>query len=182
MTLPTSQSNERDNHMTPTADDVSRTVLHEGNRVLVDCLTKIQHCVGQLSEEQVWWRPHASMNSIGNLILHLTGNVRQWMISGIGGSPDVRNRPAEFTERRKISKAQLLADLGQVVRETRAVLERVTAADMLRERPIQEWTVTGWAAIFDCIPHFKGHTQEIICFTRLQLGDAYQFHWQPKAN
>jgi hypothetical protein len=62
----------------PTADDVTRTILHESNGVFDQCLAKIEHCLSQLTDEQVWWRPHESLNSIGNLILHLTGNVRQW--------------------------------------------------------------------------------------------------------
>ena len=166
--------------MSPIADDVSRAVLHEASVVLHECVIKIRHCLDQLTEEQVWWRPHESMNSIGNLILHLTGNVRQWMVSGIGGSADVRNRAAEFDERGPISKAELLAGLEEVVGQTNDVFRRATAADMLSPRLIQGFTVTGWAAVFHCVPHFKGHTQEIICDTRMQLKEAYRFHWQPQ--
>jgi hypothetical protein len=167
--------------MSPTADDVSGAVLHEASAVLDQCVAKIRHCLDQLSEEQVWWRPHPAMNSIGNLILHLTGNVRQWMVSGLGGSSDVRDRPSEFAERGPISKAKLLAGLEMAVGATREVFRRATAAEMLTPRRIQGFTVTGWGALFDCIPHFKGHTQEIICETRLQLKDAYRFHWQPES-
>jgi len=166
--------------MTRSADDVSRAVLQEAGNVLDDCLTKIKHCVGQLSEEQVWWRPHDSMNAIGNLILHLTGNVRQWMVSGIGESADVRNRPAEFAEKGPVPKTNLLEGLEQVVAETKETLSRATADSMSHPRRIQGFTVTGWASLFDSVPHFKGHTQEIICYTRLQLKDAYKFHWRPE--
>jgi hypothetical protein len=120
------------------------------------------------------------MNSIANLILHLTGNVWQWMVAGIGGSVDVRNRPAEFAEQGPIPKAKLLAAMEVVVAETAEVFRRATAADMLSARRIQGFTVTGWGALFDCIPHFKGHTQEIICETRMQLKEAYRIHWQPQ--
>jgi hypothetical protein len=166
--------------MSPTADDVSRAVLHEASAVLDQCVIKIRHCLEQLSEEQVWWRPHESMNSIGNLILHLTGNLRQWMVSGIGKVVDVRNRPGEFAERGPIPKAKLLAGLEEVVGETTNLFQQATAVDMLSQRRIQGFTVTGWAALFDCIPHFKGHTQEIVFETRMQLKEAYRFHWQPQ--
>jgi hypothetical protein len=166
--------------MTTSGDDVSHAVLHEAGRVLDDCLAKIKHCLGQLSEEQVWWRPLDSMNAIGNLVLHLTGNVRQWMVSGIGGSADVRNRPAEFSEKGPVSRATLLEGLEKVVAETKAAFSQATAASMSSPRRIQGFTVTGWAALFDSVPHFKGHTQEIICYTRLQLKDAYKFHWRPE--
>jgi len=162
-----------------TADAVSQAVLAEAAALLDQCVTKIAHCLDQLSEEQVWWRPEKSMNSIGNLILHLCGNMRQWMVSGIGGAADIRQRSAEFAERGPIPKAELLSRLKQVIAETKAAFQRTGAADMARERVIQGYTVSGWGAIFHTIPHFNGHTQEIISFTRMQLGDAYKFYWKP---
>jgi uncharacterized damage-inducible protein DinB len=166
--------------MPPTADDVTRAVLEEAGIELDECITKIRHCLGQLTDEQVWWRPTESMNSIGNLILHLTGNVRQWMVSGLGGEADHRDRPAEFAQRDPIPKAMLIAPLEQVVRETKEVFSRLGSEQMLAERTIQGFKVTGWNALFHCVPHFKGHTQEIISFTRMQLQDRYRFHWQPE--
>jgi hypothetical protein len=162
-----------------TADAVSQAVLFEAAALLDQCVAKIAHCLDQLSEEQVWWRPEKSMNSIGNLILHLCGNMRQWMVSGIGGAADIRQRSAEFAERGPIPKAELLSRLKQVIAETKEAFQRNDAADMARERVIQGYMVSGWGAIFHTIPHFNGHTQEIISFTRMQLGDAYKFHWKP---
>src|SRR5689334_16459965 len=74
-------------------------VCHAAAAELADALRMIQHCCGQLSDGQIWWRPNESMNSIGNLLLHLTGNLRQWVVSGLGGTADTRNRPAEFAAR-----------------------------------------------------------------------------------
>jgi len=79
-----------------------------------------------------------------------------------------------------IPKAGLLQQLNQVIEETKAVFASVSAHEMLTERRIQGFAVTGWGAVFSCIPHFEAHTQEIICYTRMQLGDRYQFHWQPQ--
>src|SRR3954452_23792908 len=70
--------------------------IQAANVGLAKGLHKITHCMLQLTDEQVWQRPRPEMNSVGNLITHLCGNLRQWIISGVGGSPDVRNRPAEF--------------------------------------------------------------------------------------
>jgi len=164
---------------TPTADDITRAVLAEANAVFDQCQTKIEHCLAQLTDEQVWWRPHESLNSIGNLVLHLSGNVRQWIVSGIGEAPDVRRRPAEFSEQGPIPKATVLHQLATVVAEAKSVLDRATTEGMLTERRIQGFNVTGWGALFHTLPHFNGHTQEIICLTRTQLGDRYRFHWQP---
>jgi hypothetical protein len=154
---------------------VTRAALDEARAVLDRCLIKIRHCVEQLSDEQLWWRPNESMNSIGNLVLHLSGNLRQWIVSGLGGRADVRNRPAEFAERGPIPKAKLLADLSDVVSEAIEVLQKPTATDMAEPRVIQGYTVTGWGGLFDAVPHFQGHTQEIVYVTRMQLKDGYQY-------
>ena len=162
-----------------TADDLAAAVGTEAGNELTSALGKIKHCLDQLTDEQVWWRSHASLNSIGNLILHLCGNVRQWVVAGLGGAADLRDRPAEFTERGPIPKADLLGKLDSVVGEAKEVLGKLTARQLLEARRIQGFDVTGLAAIFDSVPHFRGHTQEIVHLTRLQLGDAYKFAWTP---
>jgi hypothetical protein len=91
----------------------------------------------------------------------------------------VRDRPAEFAERGPIPKDELLRSLAAVVSEAKQVLGRLTARQLLESRRIQEFEVTGLAAIFDAVPHFRGHTQEIVSMARLQLGDAYRFFWVP---
>lgn len=162
-----------------TADDLAAAVGTEAAKELSSALVKITHCVAQLSDEEVWWRSQFSLNSIGNLILHLCGNLRQWIVAGLGAAADSRDRPAEFAERGPISRDELLRRLQSVVDEARAVLTRQTARQLLEVRRIQGFDLTGLAAIFDSVPHFRGHTQEIIHLTRLQRGAAYQFAWSP---
>lgn len=162
-----------------TADELATAVGTEAANELASAWSRITHCVNQLNEEQVWWRSHPSLNSIGNLLLHLRGNVRQWIIAGVGGASDVRNRPAEFAERGPIPKAELLRKLEAVVRSANDVLNRLTARQLLEPRRIQGFDVTGAAAILNSVAHFRGHTQEIIHMTRLQLGDRYTFAWMP---
>jgi hypothetical protein len=162
-----------------TADELATAVSTEAASELASALGKIKHCLGQLTDEQVWWRSSPSLNSIGNLTLHLCGNVRQWIVARLGGAADVRDRPAEFSERGPIPKGELLCRLEAVVDEARAVLARQTARQLLEARRIQGFDVTGLKAIFDSVPHSWGHTQEIIGMARLQLGDAYKFAWTP---
>jgi hypothetical protein len=127
----------------------------------------------------VWWRPQPALNSIANLILHLQGNLRQWIVSGVGGAPDTRNRPAEFSERRPIPRDELLRRLEEVINQADAALARATAAQLLQPRRIQGFDETVLSAIWDSLTHLSGHTQEIVYMTRLQLGDAYCFEWVP---
>jgi hypothetical protein len=162
-----------------TADDLAAAVGREAANELASALSKIKHCLSQLNEEQVWCRSQPSLNSIGNLTLHLCGNLRQWVVAGLGDAADVRDRPAEFAELGPISKEELLQALDAVVGEAKEVLGRLTTRQLLEPRRIQGFDVTGLAAIFDTVPHFRGHTQEIAHITRLQLGDAYKFFWLP---
>lgn len=146
---------------------------------LAEGVKKIKHCLGQLTDEQVWWRPHDSMNSVANIVLHLCGNTRQWILSGIGGEPDMRDRPREFSDRSSIPKAELVRRLDEIAGQADAVLAGATDQELLRHRRIQGFDETALSAAFDCISHFRGHQQEIVYITRLQLGDAYQFEWVP---
>ena len=162
-----------------TADDLAAAVGAEAGRELTSALKRIRHCLDQLNDEQIWWRAAPGMNSIGNLILHLCGNVRQWIIAGLGGAIDVRDRPAEFAERGPVARAELLRRLDAVVDEAKEVLVGLSARHLLEVRRIQGDEVTGLTALFDSVPHFRGHAQEIVYRTRLHLGDAYRFAWTP---
>ena len=162
-----------------TADELASKVGFEAGRELAAAHDKIKHCLAQLTDEQVWHRSRPSSNSIGNLLLHLCGNLRQWIVSGLGGTNDVRDRPGEFSQRTPIAKQELLKTLDGVVEEATTELARMTASELLRVRRVQGFDETGLAVIFSSVPHFRGHTQEIVSMTRLQLGDAFRFAWAP---
>jgi len=143
-------------------------------------MRKIEHCVGQLSDEQVWWRPRPEMNSIANLMLHLSGHLRQWVVSGVGGAKDVRQRPLEFSDRSNRSKDEVMGVLKATVREADAVLGGLKAEGLLLRRRIQAYDKTIMGAVINAVPHFRGHVQEIIHMTREQLGaEKYRFDFVP---
>lgn len=144
-----------------------------------DAIRKLRFCIGQLSEDQLWWRPSESMNSVGNLVLHLCGNVRQWVVSGVGGVPDRRNRPQEFAHREQLSADQLGEMLTDISGEFRQTLEQVSEAELIRMRTVQGYNVSGLQAVIESVAHFRGHTQEITHMTRIQLGDSYEFDFVP---
>jgi hypothetical protein len=152
---------------------VARDVLSEGMR-------KVEHCLSQLSDEQLWWRPRPEMNSIANLLLHLSGNMRQWIIAPCTGLADVRNRPAEFGDRSGRTKQQVLAILQKTVAEADAAMAGVAPEQLTQPRRVQSYDVTLLQAIFNTVSHFRGHVQEIIHMTRAQLGERYRFDFVPK--
>lgn len=161
------------------APTVGRMYLSQCQRRLEAGFGRIRHCVDQLSDEQVWWRPTEAMNSIGNILLHLCGNLQQWIIAGVQQQLDQRNRPQEFAERQAIPKRELLGRLEAVVGDARRVLADTTDQQLLEPRRIQGFDETVLSATFDSVSHFAGHVQEIIYITRLQLGDQYRFAWVP---
>jgi Protein of unknown function (DUF1572) len=159
--------------------DLERAVGRELAHELTQALERIRHCLDQLTDEQVWRRPAEGMNSVGNLLLHLNGNVRQWIVSGLGGAPDDRDRLAEFAACGPIPKEELCDTLHATVEEAKAVLAAQAAADWLRVRRIQGFEVSGLGAAIDSVAHFRGHTQEIVHVTRTLLGERYRFAWTP---
>jgi hypothetical protein len=162
-----------------TADELAFEIKKEAADELVNAVGRIKHCVDQLRDDWIWAKPHPALNSIGNLILHLEGNLTQWIVCGIGGAEDHRNRPAEFAEQPAIPRADLLRRLEIAVASASLAFERQDADALARVRRIQGFEVTGVGAIFSSIPHFRGHTQEIIHMTRAILGAGYQMQWKP---
>jgi uncharacterized damage-inducible protein DinB len=130
-------------------------------------LPRIARCLRELSSEQIWWRPNPASNSVGNLVLHLAGNVRQWVIAGLGGASDTRRREREFQERGPVSRAALLAGLQRTVREACSVLGKASSQDLSRFYTIQAFRVTGLQAVFHVSEHFSHHAGQIILATKM---------------
>lgn len=144
-------------------------------RELAEAHARIVHAVSQLSDHDIWWRPFEQQNAVGNILLHLCGNMGQWLISGVGGAPDARNRPAEFAERRPVAKADLLQQLARTVAAADEAIVRGAGEELLRVRHVQHGPQTGMAAIFHSVSHLVGHAQEIVYIARLRLGIGYAF-------
>lgn len=162
-----------------TADELAAEVGKAAAFELGEAFARIRHCVGQLADEQVWFRSGEQLNSIGNLLLHLSGNVRQYLVAGLTHAPDTRDRPKEFLERSPIAKGDLLARLGDAVADAQRAMSAMTAAELLLVRRIQNRDFTGLAAIMQSVPHFRGHTQEITYMARSLLGSIYRFAGMP---
>lgn len=153
--------------------------LSEARRQLGECATTIRHCLTQLDVVQVWWRPQQTMNSIGNLVLHLIGNLRQRFLSDVGGQPSDRDRFGEFTERRIIPRNDLVERFDETVGRVDALLAVMSPARLTERCPYEVTSGpldgTVQALILRTLMHLAGHTQEIVFMTRLQLGKQYVF-------
>lgn len=168
--------------MPPSADELAREFVQESIHLLQQSLHKIQHCLNQLNFDQLWWRPEPELNSIGNLILHLCGNLNQWAVCGITNTKDERQREQEFSPDADLSLDAIRAILDQTVEQAYETIESLSAATLLERRTIQGFSVTVMGAISHTVPHFVGHTHQIIYLTRLQKGTDYQFDWSPDSS
>ena len=145
-------------------------------RLMKEYLPKIQRCMHELSDDDIWWRANETSNSIGNLILHLCGNMRQWIVSGIGGAQDVRNRSQEFSERTRLPKSALIRMFENTLQEVDRVLERFDTSALLEVRHIQKWDVTCLDAISHVVEHVAQHMGQIIYITKLRKGVDLRFY------
>ena len=137
---------------------------------------QIRECVEQLSEEQLWWRPNEQANSVGNLLMHLEGNLRQWIVGGVGGAPDVRNRAGEFAARESATADELLSRLEQTLDEADAVLVRLRPEQLTDRRRVQARDVTVLEAIYQVVQHFALHLGQIILVAKAEVPGAIKFY------
>lgn len=151
---------------------IKRSSYHLGD----DFLPKIERCLALLSDEQIWWRPNEESNSIGNLLLHLSGNARQWIVSGLGAASDARHRDSEFARREIIARDELLALLRQTINEAVATLETFDPDRLLERKRIQGLEVTALEAVLHVVEHFSMHTGQIILLTKMMANTDLGFY------
>jgi uncharacterized damage-inducible protein DinB len=137
---------------------------------------KIRQCVLALPDGALWKRADESSNSIANLLLHLAGNVRQWIVGGVGGFPVTRDRPAEFAARDGPDAPTLLESLESVLLEADSVMAGLSEADLLEPRTIQGRETTVLAAIYHVVEHFAMHTGQIVLLAKASAPGAIHFY------
>jgi uncharacterized damage-inducible protein DinB len=146
------------------------------HRLYDECLARIRACLDKLTDDQVWWRPNESSNSIGNLLLHLNGNVHQWILTGLGGQEDHRKRQQEFDERKQIPKEQLWNLLYTTMLELIPVIDSVTPEELLRKRPVQTFEESGITILIHVTEHFSYHTGQIAWITKMFTSEDLGFY------
>ena len=151
---------------------ISRSRYH----LIEDFLPKIERCLERLTDEQIWWRPNEQSNSIGNLLLHLCGNARQWIVCGVGLAPDARDRDAEFAQRDVIARDDLHSLLERTLADVDATLAQFDANRLLDVRTIQGLEVSVLEAILHVVEHFSMHTGQILMMTKMLTNADLAFY------
>jgi uncharacterized damage-inducible protein DinB len=159
-------------------EECARTFLEFSRRTLVgEYWPRTCACLEPLSDDQVWWRPNEQSNSIGNLLLHLNGNLRQWVVAPLSEPSSVRNRSAEFAERSQIAPRVLRQNLAGTLEEIDSILNRLNSADLLKKYTIQDLKgVTALEAIYHAVEHFSMHYGQILYIAKLLTGADLGFY------
>ena len=137
---------------------------------------RIETCLAKLTPEQIWLRHTDNENAVGNLVLHLTGNVRQWILSGVGGQPDARVRDTEFAARGGVEPAELRTRLRATVDEAAALIRALPAARLADRLTVQGYDIAVLEAILHVVEHFSGHTGQIVFATKFLTGEDLGFY------
>lgn len=145
-------------------------------RIYLENIPRIAKCLDRLSEEEIWFAHNQHVNSIGNLILHLCGNVTQWMGSGLGVEKDLRKRDAEFIKQRHIEAERLMEGLYDLRKVTDPALARLMELEIDSPLRVQGFSETPLSILVHVIEHFSYHTGQIAQMTKLLKATDLEFY------
>ena len=143
---------------------------------LLQLMDRIETCVGKLTPQQVWARGAESQNAVGNLLLHLDGNLRQWILHGVGGQPDTRDRDREFAARDGATSRELSARLRATVDQVAKLIRALPLSRLTERVTTQGYNVTVLGSIYHVVEHFSGHTFQIIFMAKQFTGEDLGFY------
>ena len=143
---------------------------------------KVQKCLDILSEEQIWHQPNNFSNSIGNLILHLCGNINQYAVSSLGYTEDKRERDLEFSTKEGFNKAELMERLKSTIENAKAVIKKLDEKELLKMRSVQGFNFTGMGIIIHVAEHYSYHTGQIAFITKLLKNKDLGFYAEINLN
>jgi hypothetical protein len=142
---------------------------------------RIDTCLEKLSDEQIWWRGADESNAVGNLVLHLCGNLGQWVVASVGNAPDTRDRDAEFNASGGAGREELRSRLRSRIAETTAVIRGLTGQRLLEHVHVQKYDVTVLEAVYHAVEHFAQHAAQIMYATKLLTRTDLGFYGHLKA-
>ncbi|MGK0365309.1 MAG: putative damage-inducible protein DinB [Saprospiraceae bacterium] len=141
-------------------------VAETRRRLFEESIPRIEKCMDLLTEDEIWYKPNANSNSVGNIVLHLCGNVRQWIGTGLGKLPTVRQRDEEFSTKGGLTKKEILEKLKQLQKMSEDVLSKVTPKDLLAVHNVQVYQETGLSILVHVTEHFSYHVGQITFFVK----------------
>lgn len=156
--------------------ELIREFIHNSISRIDENTKKVNKCFEELDEKDIWIHPNESSNSIGNLVLHLCGNIRQYIISSLGEREDIRERDLEFSTRGGPNKIELLEKLSMIIREAKSIIRTADAAKLLKIQSVQGYEYSGLGIIYHVVEHYSYHTGQIIFFTKLLKNKDLAFY------
>jgi uncharacterized damage-inducible protein DinB len=157
-------------------DPLDRVFLKFSADKLRQFASRIEVCLDKLNDDQIWLRGSENANAVGNLVLHLCGNLRQWIGTGVAGKPDVRVRDREFAARGDIAATDLKERLRTTVEDTAAIIQSLTAERLAETTRVQSYDITVFEAVYHVVEHFAQHTGQIIFATKALTGEDLGFY------
>lgn len=141
--------------------------------------TKLEKVFQTLDASEIWHRPNSSSNSVGNLVLHLCGNITQYIISTLGDAPDLRDRDAEFAAEEGMTKAELWEQLTATIESAKQVIAGLDEAKLIQTQVVQGQTYTGIKIVLHVVEHYSYHTGQLIFWTKLlkDIDMGYYADW-----
>lgn len=147
----------------------SRYRLGESTRMIKISLAAVE-------EENIWKKPNESSNSIGNQILHICGNMTQYIIASLGNQDDLRKRDEEFSTTAGYSKKELILKLEDTVNKAKSVLNNCNSEQLLKKRVVQGFSLSGIGIILHAVEHYSYHTGQIAFWTKLMVNKDLGFY------
>lgn len=148
-------------------NEITAELLNHSTDRMQENTDKISTCFNELNDDEIWKLPNDSLSSVGNLILHLCGNIGQYAISSLGHRPDIRERDKEFAALQGFSKGQLLEKLVSTVNDAKSTILNCDEAELLRIRSVQGYSMSGIGIIVHVTEHYSYHTGQIIFWTKI---------------
>jgi uncharacterized damage-inducible protein DinB len=148
-------------------DRIGNELILESVMRINESTQKIIRCLDIIDESDVWKSPNEQLNSVGNLILHVCGNIGQYIISSLGGAEDNRDRDLEFSTKGGHTKADLLEKLMKTIQKATSVILQISEKELLHERVVQGMAHTGIGIVIHVTEHISYHTGQIIFLTKL---------------
>ena len=145
-------------------------------RLFEESYSRIDNCLNRLTDDQIWKKPNEESNSIGNLVLHLMGNVRQYLCSGIGAQKDIRQRNSEFLLSSRCTKSVLLEKMKELEKDVIDIIDALEEQRLTDQIEVQGFTESGMSIIIHVIEHFSYHVGQIAFYTKMLTNQDLGFY------